>query len=285
MSDPTNPAIGLCFLIAGVIGIGSVCLRFASKAGTQGPPRIHPGKVETWYYRPLDLIGPAATFLIFVGLFGLTLVTPDVSHENLNAFALVFNMGLLGMVAGGAALIALQRTSLNTWLGLRWQHWPWLLLIAPACVLFMWSVFWGIEATGYIKWMESLGAETTQDTVKLFQESHDLVLISLLAFTAVFVAPICEEIVFRGLFYPVMKKFSGPWVAAFCSGLIFAAAHGNLTVLLPLFLLGILLVFVYEKTGSIWAPIAVHFCFNAVTVSIQLLMRFHKELPIADFSP
>lgn len=285
MSDPTNPAIGLCFLIAGVIGVGSVCAGFASKAGTQDPTHIHPGKVETWYYRPLDLIGPAATFLIFVGLFGLTLATPDASYADLNAFVLVFNMGLQGVIAGGAVLIALQRTSLNTWLGLRWQHWPWLLLIAPACVLLMMIVFWGIEATGYLEWMESLGAETMQETVKMFQESNDFVLISLLAFTAVFVAPICEEIVFRGLFYPVMKKFSGPWVAAFCSGLIFAAAHGNLTVLLPLFILGILLVFVYEKTGSIWAPIAVHFCFNTVTVSIQLLMRIYKKLPITDFSP
>lgn len=285
MSDPTNPAITLCFLIAGVVGVGSVCMRFFGNATAQGPPRILPGKVETWFYRPLDLIGPTLIFFIFVGLFVLTLVMPDTSYEDLSASALTFNIGLQGLIAGGMALIALQRASLNTWLGLRWQHWPWLFLIAPSCVLLMWGVFWGIEATGYTKWMESLGAETIQDTVKLFQESNDFVLIGLLAFTAVFVAPICEEIIFRGLFYPVMKKFSGPWVAAFCSGLIFAAAHGNLTVLLPLFILGVLLVFVYEKTGSIWTPIAVHFCFNAVTVSIQLLMRFYEEMPITDFSP
>ena len=285
MSDPTNPIIALCFLTAGAIGVGSVCLRLARNASAQGPPGILPGKVETWYYRPLDLIGPVLILGIFFGLFALTLAMPDTSYKDLSAFALVFNIGLQGMIAGGAALIALRRTSLNTWLGLRWEHWPWLFLIAPTCVLLMWGVFWGIEVTGYIKWMESLGAETIQDTVKLFQESNDIALIGLLAFTAVFVAPICEEIVFRGLFYPVMKKFSGPWVAAVCSGLIFAAAHGNLTVLLPLFILGVLLVFVYEKTGSIWTPIAVHFCFNGVTVSIQLLMRLYKDLPIAHFSP
>jgi len=284
MSDPTNPVIALCFLIAVVIGVASVSVRLISRADTQSPPRILPGKVDTWFYRPLDLIGPALIFSIFLGLFLISLSMPAISHEDLNASALIFNIGLQGMIAGGMVLIALQRTTLMKWLGLRWQGWPSVFFIAPAAVLLMWGVFWGIEASGYIKWMESLGAETLQDTVKLFQESNDFALIGLLSFTAIIVAPICEEIVFRGLFYPVMKKFSGPWVAAFCSGLIFAAAHGNLTVLLPLFILGVLLVFIYEKTGSIWAPIAVHFCFNAATVSIQLLMRL-KEVPIAHFSP
>lgn len=285
MSDPTPAILALCFLIAVAIGLAGVGLHFIRRQVPSDPPRLQSGKVETWFYQPADLIGPALVVLVYVGMFLLSLGMPKVTYKDLDAPTLLFNIGLQLAIAGGMALIALQRISPKRWLGLHWQEWRSILVIAPAAVLLMWGVFWGIEATGYIQWMESLGAETVQETVRLFQESDDIIQIGLLAVTAVVIAPLCEEIVFRGLFYPVMKKFSGPWLAALCSGLVFAAAHGNLTVLLPLFILGILLVVVYEKTGSIWAPIAVHFCFNATTISIQLLIRFHGESPIAHLSP
>ena len=105
----------------------------------------------------------------------------------------------------------------------------------------------------------------------------------VMAFAAIVVAPLCEEIVFRGYLYPVMKKFSGPWVAGVCSALIFAAAHGSLVALLPLFVFGCVLVLIYEKTGSLWAPIAVHFCFNGATVIIQMAVRY-LDLPL-DIAP
>jgi membrane protease YdiL (CAAX protease family) len=127
--------------------------------------------------------------------------------------------------------------------------------------------------------MESLGVETVQDTVKLLQESDDPLVLALMVFTAVIVAPVCEEVVFRGYLYPVLKKFGGIAVATLCSALIFAAAHGSVTALLPLFLFGALLVFLYEKTGSLWAPIAAHLCFNGATVVVQFAVRY-SEIPI-----
>jgi membrane protease YdiL (CAAX protease family) len=48
--------------------------------------------------------------------------------------------------------------------------------------------------------------------------------------------------------------------------------------LLPLFVFGLVLVALYEYTGSIWAPVAVHFVFNAATVAVQILLRF-VDLP------
>jgi membrane protease YdiL (CAAX protease family) len=95
-----------------------------------------------------------------------------------------------------------------------------------------------------------------------------------MSITAVIVAPLCEEVVFRGYIYPTLKKFNGIWIAALVSALIFSAAHGSLAALLPLFIFGVVLVFLYERTGSIWAPIGAHFLFNAATVTVQLLMRF-----------
>ena len=144
-------------------------------------------------------------------------------------------------------------------------------------------LFGGLQRSGFMEWIESLGVETVQDTVKLLQESSDPLILGLMAFAAVVAAPLCEEIVFRGYFYPVAKKFAGPWAAGICSALVFAAAHGNLAALLPLFIFGCLLVFIYEKTGSLWAPIAVHFCFNGATVIIQMAARYYN-LPL-DASP
>ncbi len=98
--------------------------------------------------------------------------------------------------------------------------------------------------------------------------------LGLMAFAAAIVAPLCEEVVFRGYLYPVAKKYSGRWIAAIATALVFSAAHGSLAALLPLFIFGLVLVALYEMTGSIWAPIAVHALFNGATVAIQMLMRY-----------
>ena len=38
------------------------------------------------------------------------------------------------------------------------------------------------------------------------------------------------------------------------------------------------LALAYELTGSLWAPIAIHFCFNAATTAIQIIMNLNPEL-------
>jgi membrane protease YdiL (CAAX protease family) len=113
-----------------------------------------------------------------------------------------------------------------------------------------------------------------QETVELFQNTTDISVLVLMAFTAVIVAPICEEMVFRGYIYPALSKFTGPWIGWIISALVFSAAHGSMSALVPLFIFGLALVLLYEWTGSIWAPIAVHLLFNGATVAVQLLDRF-----------
>ena len=242
------------------------------------PPALPVGRVPVWFYRPVDLVGAGFVFLVFTGMF---LLSQGVPAEKLvlTPEVLVVNIGFQFVIAGVVVILAMRRIDLNVWLGLRWPSWPWVFLIAPAGVVLMWVVFGGLQISGYVEWMESLGVETVQDTVRLLQESKDPVILGLMAAAAVIVAPLCEEIVFRGYFYPVLKRFSGAWPAAICSAIVFGAAHGQLTALLPLFIFGLLLVFIYEKTGSIWAPIAVHLCFNSATVIIQIAAR-HFDIPL-----
>lgn len=243
------------------------------------PPKLPVGKVPVWFYRPSDLVGAGFVFLVFAGLFLASLANPQDDAAALDPSVLLVNIGFQFVIAGVVSILAIRSVRMDSWLGMRWPAWPWVFLIAPAAVTFMWMVFGGLQISGYVEWMESLGVETVQDTVKLLQKSEDPLVLGLMAFAAVVVAPFCEEIVFRGYFYPVLKKFSGAWPAVLCSSLVFAAAHGNLTALLPLFIFSCLLVFIYEKTGSIWAPMAVHFCFNSATVIMQMLAR-HYDLPL-----
>ncbi|MBC8127303.1 MAG: CPBP family intramembrane metalloprotease [Gloeobacteraceae cyanobacterium ES-bin-144] len=242
-------------------------------------PEIPVGKVYVWFYKPVDLVGAAAIFALFLCMALAVTDVPKDPLEALKPSVLLVNIGFQFVLAGIVALVAVRRVSLVTWLGLRWSSWYWVFVIAPGAVFFMWTIFLGFQLSGYMKWIESFGVESMQDTVKLLQKSNDPLVLGLMAVAAVVAAPLCEEIVFRGFFYPVMKKFAGVWPAAISSALVFGAAHGNLAALLPLFLFGVLLVLIYEKTGSIWAPISVHFCFNAATVILQLAARFF-DIPL-----
>lgn len=299
MSDPTQLVITGGFALAVVVFLAAALFRAWGKSDAANlaigkelengwtstdesqalPPESPDGKVAVWFYRPVDLWGVAVVFAVFSGLVLASLHTAEATKPILDPGALVVNIGFQFLMAGLVAVMVGRRMDWVSWLGLRWERWPWVLLIAPGAVMFMWLVFGGLQYSGYVEWMESLGVETVQDTVKLLQESNDPLLLGLMAFAAVIAAPLCEEIVFRGYFYPVMKKFGGMSVATLASSLVFASAHGSVTALLPLFIFGCVLVFLYEKIGSLWAPIAAHLCFNGATVLVQLVVRYY-EIPI-----
>lgn len=286
MIDLNQTVLALAFVLTLVCAFAAVTVRSQLGRGDMrvGPPPVPMGKVAAWFYRPGDLAGAFVLYLVFAGLFALSCMTPPPESQNASTGALIFGIGFSMIfqlvLAGGAAAAALRVCTLNQWLGWRWKRWPWLFLIGPGAVILMLVVFWMIQLSGYIDWMESLGVETIQDTVSLLQECKDPVVLTLLVITATIIAPVCEEVVFRGYLHPIMKKYGGVWAGAICSSLLFSIAHGNLAVALQLFLLGALLVWLYELTGSIWAPIAVHFCFNATTVVVQLATR-NMEIPTA----
>jgi len=290
VSDPTSLVISAAFVVAALIfpvaAVLGALRRVPQNAEPDSPepPRVLPpplpfGKVSVGLYQALDLFPVALIFSAFSLLVVSSLSAPASSDRELAVSDLVMNIGFQIFIAGMVLVYMTRRTSPADWLGLRWPAWPTMFFIAPASVFGMWLIFGVLQACGYMQWMESLGAETMQESVKLLQTTEDPAVLWLMALAAVLVAPLCEELLFRGYLYPVAKKFTGPWLAACSSALFFAAAHGNLSALLPLFLFGLLLVWIYEKTGSLWAPIAVHFCFNSATVIVQMAAR-HFNIPL-----
>jgi len=85
------------------------------------------------------------------------------------------------------------------------------------------------------------------------------------------VIPFAEELLFRGALYGGLRARLGPWPAAFLSALFFAILHESPTILLPLFGLGVLLAWIYERTGSLAAPTLVHVLNNTLTLVLTSL--------------
>jgi len=243
--------------------------------------RLRLGRVAPPALTPIDLFGVLMVALIYFGFHIMSLQAPPPEEgAALSISEIVASVITQFMIVGAVLLMVGPRCNPVRFFGLRWPKWPWVFLIAPAATFLVLMVFASLESLGYSQWMrEHLDSEPLQRTVMVLRESKDPLLLGLMGFTAIVVAPICEEMVFRGYVYPVVKQYGGTWVAAIGSALLFSAAHSHAVALLPLFLLGLVLVGVYELTGSLWASIAVHACFNATTVGSTLILRM-LDIPI-----
>lgn len=76
------------------------------------------------------------------------------------------------------------------------------------------------------------------------------------------VAPLVEEFFFRGLVHRWFSERSSLWIALPVSSLIFAVLHGLPQLIAPLFVIGCLLAWLYEKCRSIWPCVVMHAIFN-----------------------
>lgn len=80
-------------------------------------------------------------------------------------------------------------------------------------------------------------------------------------------ASIGEELFFRGLLFGGLRQMLPLWPAALISGAVFGLPHlpqGDLAVVLQLSLFGAILAWAYERSGSLWVPIAMHALNNSI---------------------
>ncbi len=114
-------------------------------------------------------------------------------------------------------------------------------------------------------------ADDSQMIVKYFLDHPDFKHRAAVIFMAVIMAPVAEEVIFRGYFYGVIRSYGGRLPALLTSSLLFAAIHVHLPSLLGLGILAIILCLVYERTGSLWASMTMHAAFNASTIVVLIL--------------
>lgn len=90
----------------------------------------------------------------------------------------------------------------------------------------------------------------------------------------VFVAPIVEELFFRGYVHQVLKKYTNTVLASTGSAFIFTLFHFEFQVFIPIFILGLVLSWMFEKTNSIWTPITFHVLNNGFAFLIEVAIFY-----------
>jgi membrane protease YdiL (CAAX protease family) len=227
------------------------------------PPGVTPPRARRPAWRPWTawvalLAGVAATFLgaTVVGVVG-SIFGGDLGHPSpaMNIVATVVqDVCLVGSALLFARLAADPRPEQ---LGLR----PTRLLAAIGWMAAALVAFYVIT---YV-WVAIVDAHSNDDEVTR-QLGVDRSTVALVAGAAVVtvVAPLAEELFFRGFFYGALRNWRGVWPAAAITGLVFGAVHAgsaDVAYLLPLGFFGFALCLLYERTGSLYPCIALH-CLN-----------------------
>ena len=264
----------IAMLSISVLALGLVISWWMRRGATTGGLSL-PGKVAA---RPYDLIdlGVAAILIIFLVSPQIAAATQQaVSKDSItgsnttiiiNALSIAIFSLLLGICVflfasllrgrKPVSLFGLSRLSPHKILG--WS---------VAAFLVAYTAMIGVAyAQQYFIGKE----EDLQEVVKTLMGSDNPALKAILAISAMIVAPLVEEILFRGYLYAVIKRYSGCCFAGITTSLLFAVVHGNLPGIMPLFTLAIILTLAYELTGCLWVPIATHSLFNTIQV-IQML--------------
>ncbi|MHB8491888.1 MAG: CPBP family intramembrane glutamic endopeptidase [Solirubrobacteraceae bacterium] len=146
-------------------------------------------------------------------------------------------------------------------LGLRYPRVPTqrvaVLAVATLGAFIVFGIVWNLalQVTEKEKLLETLGA------------NEGTALLILSAGLTCILAPVAEEILFRGYIFGALSNWRGPWPAALITGLLFGAVHaGSAPVLdlVPLAVLGVFLCLLYRATGSLYPCIGVHALNNAI---------------------
>jgi membrane protease YdiL (CAAX protease family) len=94
---------------------------------------------------------------------------------------------------------------------------------------------------------------------------------AIIVFSSVFVVPVTEEFIFRGMFQTLLRSYiARPWLAIILASFIFVICHIDKLHWPALFVIGLCLGYAYEKSGSLFRCIFLHAMFNAASVFAAL---------------
>ena len=231
--------------------------------------------VGSW--RPELLIKYLAFLLMCFGMSGVSLywfqraeaagVGIDSSTSLLLSNLIFLQFGMLGA----------------TWLlvrdhGLTWDQVFGFQFVAPGKILFQ---AFKVASFGFVvscllgmvvhQIFELLGRESSEQAiVELFVQNQGLGQRALICFTALLMAPLVEELLFRGVLYTVLLQYLTRPLALILSSLLFGLVHFHEIGLLPLSALALLLALSYEKSRNLWVPIFAHTFFNLINLGLLL---------------
>ena len=130
-----------------------------------------------------------------------------------------------------------------------------ILLVFPAAVALQYII---VMLINVIPWPDAI--------VEQFNETYNFIDNSplwLSVLSTVLLAPITEEIIFRACVYGRLRRGMPVLAAGIISAFTFGLAHGVVIAVFYATLLGLILAYVYEKFGTILAPMLLHIGFNS----------------------
>jgi len=220
-------------------------------------PRGTHGRVTTSGFELPEL----AVALVIVFFLYATVRYPAIRHLQGSLLVLVLAiLAFIGPLRGNdlVSLFGFDRVG-----GRRLLVWSALSFVSITLLTFLSMWLWQL-------WIRDLvGPTRPQESIQQLREDPRTMVLPIFLQAAI-VAPLSEEILFRGFLYPALKRYTQPFVALVVVAAMFAAIHLHLPALLPLFLLSCLLTASYELSGSLLVPILVHAGFNVVNIAITL---------------
>ncbi|MDP3235931.1 MAG: type II CAAX endopeptidase family protein [Myxococcales bacterium] len=218
---------------------------------------------------PFSLATLAVSFGVFMGA--------SATFAPLNVAASIAG----GLVALGAStFVALSMT------GREWRSSTGLSVFRPAHVAM--AVLLGVaNALSLSNWLGWLSSKLFPqvildlfDTGRLLASAMTNPLEQTAVLLAVVVlAPVAEELLFRGVFFRGLNERLGVIASAVLSGFIFSAYHLDPVGFLPRFEIGIVLALLVWKSGSLWPCIAVHAANNALSMMLTAAQIQDSDLP------
>jgi len=113
-------------------------------------------------------------------------------------------------------------------------------------------------------------SEDQQDAITIFANTKSPVVLAGMLVIACIIAPLYEELLFRGTIYRGLRGRFGRVVAIVASGTFFGVLHFNWAGSIPLAAFGMILAIAYEYTGDLRVSIVAHALFNLNTIAVVL---------------
>ena len=223
----------------------------------------------------IDLVLLVAGGFVVISAVGVPLValplvasvTAGLESPRREAVTVVINysvMALPSLLILWRQLKALPRDQApqGGWLQWRLRPWPGAISSAVAGWLMVTPV---VVVTGWLLVRLVGDPGGSNPLLELVLGSKDPLALFLLGWTAVVLAPLFEETIFRGALLPVLAKRWGTAGGVVLSALLFAMAHISIGELAPLTVLGVGLALLRVSTGRLLPSVLMHALWNAVT--------------------
>ena len=227
--------------------------------------------VQVGFFSWVDLVLAFVFVFLSVSLAATVSMAPTV-YENIDTQAILWNSVIWWALILGPILLSLRFRGfrLGSVFGIDRMPVGRSLLLGISLLI---SAYPTVFAVGVLTSVLLKINPTTdvQEVMRIFENQTAATQRIPIILLAVAIAPVAEELAFRGYLYGVIKRFFGAVPALVLSGILFALIHLNLPSFFPLLVLGWVFALAYELSGSLLVPMTMHALFNALNLILALV--------------